>query len=339
MDVKLTAEQQQLLRSVKEALDRHRSSAGAVLPYRADVAAQHVLGDAGFLDILEAGGSAVEATLVVEQAAISAPGAPTAARALVGPLLTGRESLPACIALVEGRSGTVSRFAPLAEAYLTIVDDEAWISERDQVDVVPEASRWGYPVGRVEVRSGESFGPGSGEGLARLWRIGLAAEAGGLMEASTLLAKEHAASRIAFGRPIGALQAIQHRLARSFALSQGVKWLARRAAWAPDDPAMAAAAAGYAAEGMREALSATHQVAGAIGITDEFGLLAYTARMARLQVELGGAAAHARALARFKWPADSPVRSMIPFPPTSYRPSASLDYSETFAADQSEVGA
>ena len=121
------------------------------------------------------------------------------------------------------------------------------------------------------------------------------------MEAATLHASRYVTVRHQFGKPIGALQSIQHRLARAYVLSQGTKWLARRAAWDTADPVAAAAAACYGAEAIREVISTTHQVCGAIGITDEFGLTAYTARLAMLQTELGGAIAHARALARARW--------------------------------------
>jgi hypothetical protein len=52
---------------------------------------------------------------------------------------------------------------------------------------------------------------------------------------------------------------------------------------------------------MREVMATTQQVCGAIGITDEFGLTQYTARMAMLQTDLGGAGAHASVLARARW--------------------------------------
>jgi hypothetical protein len=52
---------------------------------------------------------------------------------------------------------------------------------------------------------------------------------------------------------------------------------------------------------MREVVSTAHQVCGAIGITDEFRLTSFTARMAMLQTELGGAGAHAKSLAHMRW--------------------------------------
>jgi Acyl-CoA dehydrogenase, C-terminal domain len=300
MEVKLSAEQSDLVQSVRGLLERHRSSAQAPGPAQADLGALEALQRGGFTDIISSGGSAVDAVLVVEETAALAPGAPAAGRILVGPLVTGRD-LPPVVALAERAAGAITRFAPQAGVFLGLADDVAWLADRAAAQIEPVASRWGYPVARVTVSGGDPLGPGSREALLNAWRIGLAAEAGGLMQAATLHASQYVTVRHQFGKPIGALQSIQHRLARAYVLSQGTKWLARQAAWDAGDPVAAAAAASYGAEGIREVMSTTHQVCGAIGITDEFGLTAYTARLATLQTELGGAIAHARALAHARW--------------------------------------
>ncbi len=130
-----------------------------------------------------------------------------------------------------------------------------------------------------------------------------------MMEAVTLRVTKYAQERCAFGKPIGSLQSIQHRLARAYALAQAVKWLARRAAWDPSDVAAAASAANYAARAMREVITSAHQVSGGMGITDEFGVSRYTAKLAMLHLELGGARAHARAVAHARW--NQPERRSI----------------------------
>ena len=121
------------------------------------------------------------------------------------------------------------------------------------------------------------------------------------MQAATLHASEYVTVRHQFGKPIGALQSIQHRLARPTCCRRA------RSGWPAGPPGTPRtrsprpAAACYGAEGIREVISTTQQVCGAIGITDEFGLTAYTARLAMLQTEFGGAIAHARALAHARW--------------------------------------
>lgn len=300
MDVKLSAEQSDLAESVRGLLRRHRSSSPAPGPAEADLDAAAVLEQAGFADVIVSGGSAVDAVLVIEAAAALAPGAPVAARALVAPLL-GRTELPLVVALADRSAGAIARFAPQAGAFLVLAGEEAWLAGKTAAEVRPLATRWGYPVADVSVSRGDSLGPGSGAGLLNAWRIGLAAETGALMEAAVLHATRYVTVRHQFGKPIGALQSVQHRLARGYVLAQGTKWLARRAAWDPADTVAAAAAACYGADGVREVISTVQQVCGAIGITDEFGLTAYTARLALLQTELGGGSAHARVLARSRW--------------------------------------
>jgi hypothetical protein len=300
MEVKLSGEQSELVRSVRGLLQRHRSANSAPGPSEADLDALRALEMAGYTEVIAAGGSAVDAVLVIEEAAALAPGAPVAARALVGPHVTAAE-LPPVVALAERPAGAISRFAQQAGAFVVLAGNEALLADRSSVTITPLDSRWGYPVARVTVSGGESLGSDSGTALLTSWRIALAAEAGGLMEAATWHASRYVTVRHQFGKSLGSLQSIQHRLARAYVLSQGTKWLARRAAWDLDDPVAAAAAACYGAEGIREVMSTTHQVCGAIGITDEFGLTAYTARLAMLQTELGGSIAHARALAHARW--------------------------------------
>jgi hypothetical protein len=63
---------------------------------------------------------------------------------------------------------------------------------------------------------------------------------------------------------------------------------------------------------MREVFRSVHQVVGAMGITDEFGLTRLTGKLASLHTELGGAAAHARALAACRWPVAADRPAVVP---------------------------
>jgi Acyl-CoA dehydrogenase, C-terminal domain len=299
MDVKLTPEHKQLIDAVRSVLKPSRAGGSAGAPNEPDLASFSSLEAAGFLDVIASDATAVEAVLVVEEAAASAPGAPVAGRALVAPMVLDRP-LNGVVALAERRSGSVVRFAEQAGSFLALADGEAWLADAGSARLVPAWTRWGYPTARVDLTGGEPCGPGSGQRLLSAWRTALAAEAGGMMEALTLRVTRYARERYAFGKPIGSLQSIQHRLARAYALSQAVKWLARRAAWDPGD-VVAASAASYAALAMREVITSAHQVCGGMGITDEFGVSSYTAKLAMLHLELGGARAHARAVAHARW--------------------------------------
>jgi len=300
MDVKLSSEQEVLLRSAQGELERHRVGHPYPGPAQSDLSALSVLREAGYLDILEAGGTAVDVVLVIEAAAKLAPGAPVAARALVGPSVLSA-ALPDVVALGEVSPVALTRFAPEADGFLLMTRDGAWYVDAADVEIEPVTTRWGYPVGRVSPVPASPRVPVDAGALLTMWRIALAAEIGGLMEGATLLASSYVTDRFQFGRSIGSLQSIQHRLARAYIASQATKWAARRAAWDTSDDVAAAAAACYATAEAAGVLASVQQVCGAIGFTDEFGLTRFTARLALLQTELGGASAHARWLSRARW--------------------------------------
>lgn len=304
MDAKLSSEQEDLIQSIRGALERHRITNPYPSPSTIDVGALKLLDSLGYLDIIESGGSPVDVVLVIEAAAALAPGAPVAARALVAPIVIS-SAPPEVVALGTSWAGSLCRFANEAEGILYLGNDDAWYLRGDEFTVESIESRWGYPVGRVTPRDGSTTESVEAKRLLTAWRIALAAEIGGLMEAATLLASAYVSERFQFGRSIGSIQTVQHRLARSYVASQATKWLARRAAWDVDDHEAAAAAACYATSEAPEVLASVQQVCGAIGFTDEFGLTRFTARLAMLQTELGGPWAHARSVAELHWPAST----------------------------------
>ena len=298
MDLSLSAEQRDIVNSVRALLVRAARPSSAVAELEGDSLA--ALADAGFLDMTELGGTGVDATLVIDEAAAAGICAPVAAKVLVAPAITGTE-LPLVLGLAASPAGQMVRFGGEAEAFLVVDGDRALVVPREDATVVRQQVRWGYPAARLTVTGGERLEPGSGPALLRAWRTGLAAEAGGLMRAAVRKAAVYVTEREQFGRPLGGYQSVQHRLARGWVLAEGTTWLARRAAWFSDDDAAAAAAACYACDGMREVFRTVHQVVGAMGITDEFGLTRLTGKLIYLHTELGGASANARALAQARW--------------------------------------
>ena len=153
-------------------------------------------------------------------------------------------------------------------------------------------------MGRVRVARSESLGAGSGDALRRAWQVGIAVETGGDG------ARRRSSSRpvtsatvIQFGRPIGSFQAVQHRLAKAYAMAQATRWLARRGAWHHTDEYRTAAAATFACLTARETYDNVHQVVGGIGVTSEYGMTEWTMRLLALHTELGGRHAHARRVA------------------------------------------
>jgi Acyl-CoA dehydrogenase, C-terminal domain len=273
MDLELNSEQQMLDDAVTALFRDHAGQRRtAELGNEIDTALITRLTDGGFLDVGYDAGP-MEAIIVAERAAQFVACAPLFARVLVAPL-AGFRDLPNTVGLVASPSSLV-RYAGLCDAYLVLDGEVARLASRDDVSVEPVPSRSGYPMGRVRVGRSESLGVGSGEALRRAWQVGIAAEVGATAEAAIMLTAQHVSDRHQFGRPIGSFQAVQHRLAKSYANSQATKWMARRGAWYHDDAFLTATAATFA-------------------ITSEFGLTAWTMRLMALHTELGGRRAHAR---------------------------------------------
>jgi alkylation response protein AidB-like acyl-CoA dehydrogenase len=297
MDLSLTDQQRDVVSSVRSILARVAAAGPTAELDRNALAA---LENGGFLDLAGLGGGTLDAVLVVDEVGAAGVCAPIAAKALVAPAVTA-EPLPLVLGLVAPDTGRLVRFGAEAEAFLVADGDEALLVPREDATVEPRTMRWGYPTASVTVRGGQRLGSGSGPALLGAWRTALAAEAGGLMRSAVRKAAQYVCEREQFGRPLGVYQSVQHRLARGWVLAEGAAWLARRAAWSGDDDRTAAAAACYACKGMREVFRSVHQVVGAMGITDEFGLTRLTGKLAYLHTELGGAAANARALATARW--------------------------------------
>ena len=123
-----------------------------------------------------------------------------------------------------------------------------------------------------------------------LW---LAAESAGGLQAVLDASVAHAKERVAFGRPIGAYQAIKHSLADMLVQAECASTAVLYAAWAlsQDDEQAALATAmaqSQASEAYRDAAFRSIQIFGAIGFTWEMKNHLYYKR-ARANAELLGA--------------------------------------------------
>jgi alkylation response protein AidB-like acyl-CoA dehydrogenase len=307
MDFELSEDQRAVVEAVDALLARHAGPARAIeLAGKGayDSALDAALAEAGFAEIaLGEETGALEAALVVERVARAAGSVAFAAQALVAPLAAGR-ALPGPIALVRAGDDGPVRFAPAARTLLVLDGDAARVSTLAAGDVTPVRSNFGYPVGRIgdaARRRGAPLGPGSGERLLAWWRVALAAEALGAMDAALRFTVGYVSQRVQFGRPIGSFQAVQHRLADCAVQVEGARWLAYEAA-AQGAPAEAAAcAAGFALAVAGRVQRETHQLSGAIGYTTEHDLHVWSMRLLALRLELGGAGEQLRALTRARW--------------------------------------
>jgi 3-oxocholest-4-en-26-oyl-CoA dehydrogenase beta subunit len=129
--------------------------------------------------------------------------------------------------------------------------------------------------------------------------VGLCAVQAGVVERALELTAEHARTRVQFGRPIGAFQAVAQRLADAFVDVQAVRLTMWQAAWllacgdASAGMAVATAKFWAADGGHRVAHTAVH-VHGGLGIDVSYPVHRYFVAAKGNEFALGGATAHLR---------------------------------------------
>lgn len=186
-----------------------------------------------------------------------------------------------------GRGGAVD--------WLVIGAEDRWRLARPAGAVAVQSIDPCCPLARHTAGETVSEAADGGQGRARV-QVLLAAEACGVGRGALAIAADHARTREQFGRPIGAYQAIAHRLAQAMADLEAAWSLVLHAAWAVDDEpaaaglaaAMAKAAAGDAAIQAAEACIQTH---GGMGITREADPHLYLKRALAIDARFGRSAA------------------------------------------------
>ena len=303
MNYGLTEDQASVLTGLEQLLAGEKTAA-PVEPVTMSYsdAIDSALVESGFLDIArEEGFGVLDAALIVERLARLPHVVEAAATAIIAPAL----SLPPDahpIALASGSPSQAARFLPKARTLLVDRGDDAVMIKVDPANVEPIETLLAYPYGRLKnTKDLEQEVIKDAAPFRRRWRIALATEAAGCMAAGLDLVLDHVKNRRAFGRPLGAFQAIQHRLAMAAETAESTKWLAFRAAWS-DSAADAAIAAGFAQSRIAQLTYDLQQFVGAMGLTLEFPLHLWTYRLRALAGELGGTSMQTRAAAEHVWP-------------------------------------
>ena len=123
----------------------------------------------------------------------------------------------------------------------------------------------------------------------------------GACERALEMTLEHARTRKQFGKPIGSLQAIQHRCADMAIDIAVARDLTYKAAWSntttPDDGADASAAKCWSGDAAERVLNSAVRIHGAMGLTDECDISLYFRHCLALRRGWGGADLHADAMA------------------------------------------
>jgi hypothetical protein len=258
--------------------------------------------ESGFLDVAFDLGL-VTAALVVERLARLPYALEAGISAIVGPALGDKAYRPICL-IEEERWQKPVRFLARCGTLVVIGRDgvKSFTPTAAQVRVESEAL-FGYPMGTLQVDPANldlRERDVDAEEIRTRWRIALAAEAAGLLAAALESVCTYTTERQQFGRPLATFQALRHRLAEAQVRTNGVYWLAMKAANTLD-PADAALAAFHAQESARLVVYDFHQFLGGMGMTLEHPLHLWTYRLKLLIGELGGRGANALAAAEAIW--------------------------------------
>jgi hypothetical protein len=259
--------------------------------------------EGGFLDVMaveELG--PVTAALVVERLARLPYAVEAAVSSLVRPLIDPDLPRPVCV-IEEGSLRKPLRFLQ-AGGSVVVVGASGVRSFTVTPDLVRDAGDevlFAYPMAYLAALPADlRLHDVSADEVRRAWRVALAVEAAGLLAAALQSVTTYVSERQQFGRPLATFQAMRHRLAEAQVLTNGVYWLAIRAA-STGDAGDAALAALHAQDAAKRVGYDYHQFLGAMGMTLEHPLHLWTYRLKALTAELGGRGAQALAAADAIW--------------------------------------
>jgi Acyl-CoA dehydrogenase, C-terminal domain len=285
-------------------------------------AVEAALDEVGWREALEEEGAAVIPLLFARQ------GAANATSGALDDLLTSALGLPAGpgTAFVLPEFGDWSPPGSVEKGELTVRGlGGARMAAADHAVVLAEQpdgalSAVVVDTGKVEVRPVGGVDPGLGlvaidgrdvsasggtpitaaarDGALAAGRLALAHELAGASRTMLRLAREHAVTRIQFGKPIGAFQAVRHRLAESLVAVESAEAAATAAIGADGEvsPLLAGMAKAVAGRNARTVARHCQQVLAGVGFTDEHDFHRYFRRVLTLDGLLGDARTLTRAL-------------------------------------------
>jgi hypothetical protein len=245
--------------------------------------------------LFEQQGTANVTSSALDRVVLAALGLDTPATAVVLPPVGGCDP-PGTGAVVRGLGGGHLARCDVAIVARTGEDEDVVVTVVETKDLTLRPVHGMDPtLGLVEV-SGSVPGispPGEISRTQNEWGAAVAAgqralahELVGAARAMLRLAREHAADRVQFGRPIGSFQAVRHRLADTLVAIEAAD-AARRTAWDDPSPVNAALAKAVAGRGALTAARHCQQVLAGIGFTTEHPLHRHTRRARVLDQLLG----------------------------------------------------
>jgi len=185
----------------------------------------------------------------------------------------------------------INRDAPgiSLEELVTTAEDKQFAVGFDKV-VVPEEDRLGPPDGAFDILKAV---------LAQSAALQCAEMVGGA-EKELEMTASYTKERVQFGRPLGAFQAVQHRLADMYIAVQGARWSTYNALWrlseGLDADRETAIAKYFVSKAVSEVAYSAQQLHGGMGIDIDYDLHLYYKRAKAFEVKLGTQNQHLGAL-------------------------------------------
>ena len=239
--------------------------------------------------------------LVAEELGAGGVSVPLVGSAVVYPTVFGESAGDRRVAVADRAVGDGLAEDGRSSEILIVLDEDGYTAHEEFL-VQPLGALDGDGLARVE-DDGPVMTRGDDTGLVaearRRAAAVAAAEMAGAMRRVAEMTASYVAERHQFGRPIAAFQVVAHGAARLATLAEGGIWMARTACQSTD-PATAHAAKGWISAASVEASATAHQLHGAIGFTEEYGLQRLTKRLRTLRFAWGDDAAHHLALGRLR---------------------------------------
>jgi acyl-CoA dehydrogenase len=188
--------------------------------------------------------------------------------------------------------------------------DAVFVTRLQHASVTAGETLAGEPRGAVavdvDVADCRRLGPEIGEELMRRGAWARCVQIVGALDAAAALTVEHTRSRVQFGRPLSAFQAVQHALAGMSGEIERARATVAMAVAAAQEHGFDSAATEYAVAVAKVAVgravgpvtTAAHQLHGAIGVTIEHPLWSVTMRARSWADEFGDSTSYARRLGR-----------------------------------------
>ncbi|MDN3357616.1 acyl-CoA dehydrogenase family protein [Actinomadura sp. DC4] len=232
--------------------------------------------------------------VTIATVALPPPGAVTVRRSDGRWLLNGTARL-----VVEGGLADLILVVGAAEGVYAVSGDAGGLSRTPLSTLDPTrrlaslgfADTPAHPLGRA------GDGPRIRSAVLDHAAMALAAESVGGMERVMELAVEHAGTRVQFGRPIGAFQAVKHACADMYVDVESARAAAHRALWSAAENASSASAAAslakaYCTDAYIRVTTEAIQVLGGIGVTWEHPAHLYFRRAKSSQLLFGDSDHH-----------------------------------------------